>query len=623
MALQYHYSLRQRLNQLFSNCHQVGSVSNVAASRLLTSYHSNPETSAAGQVQFYQDFINKLNTYFDEHVYQKKTWWQTCMYFIGWISQEESTYLAVIKQAKHYLKESQKCQNPLSWLDNIFWYPYKKFILMPLLYKKNIQTRLRNISHRTLLMITDVPDYLEGMSSVDSYADYSSDIQAYLKEMQLDGDSRKRFEEIDEQLLQCHQVENEYYFRRYQYTLFREWGRSYELEEQCVNDRVFEVLYRIANLDIGERALFKHGFRSKNGSHATVFEVFRTSAANVIFRFYNTGAGTQDIASWYTLGKNLLTKSNKSPVKITGKIPLEYLFTSDFITRLVTPTLHEAETVREGVDCMNAPILELYYNNKLYDDERNIRLQFMGSCGQSSIDAWVESQLSESEFIRFYCHRLKESIIKIKQLLQDEILTEELRGYCQRMHIAALVELAYLGTQLKEFRKQLENDISKSFRLLQTARVENAGMKGKEPKFLDMATIGDYCQGKLAEHRLKATFSDEDRIEITQAKSNKIDIYSTKKYKSTTYSLTLGLFGSVKMIPLSAEECKQNKLAKTKLCKQIIDLRQQEISCQHLFDDSEVQSSNENERRCIEQLVKKRTKKNSLHYSNLEINGSF
>lgn len=619
MAVKYHYTFRKHLNSL-SNCkdEKLAARQN-KAKNLLVDYHSDPEESLAAQIQFYQNLIEQQNQFYDEQVYQKKSWWQKILYFLGWKSQEESEYLAVIKEAKKDLKNAQKQQNPMHWYEKIIWYFVRKFIELVMRHK-NTERTLSYLSHRTLLMVTDVPEYLEGSLGVDSFHDYCQDLQSFLDELPSNFTGRHRIESIQAKLRQCQQIEESLLIIRSQQSFFEKKDGTYDFEGPYIQDRVFEILDTIVNLKIGEKSLVQHGFVSKEGAHATVFEIEKVSDEGVRFRFYNIGAGLYGVASWKTLFVNLLTDRNQAPVKVTNEMTIESLISSDFIEQLVIPTIITSNTVEEGIRKMNTPLVQLRRLNKLHDDKRKVHFQLMGSCGQSCIDAWVETILNESEFVQFYCFRLKQSISKIDLLLSGDSLNDEESIYCQRMRLAAQVELAYLSGRLIIIAEQLDQDINNAFKKLQQARIENSSSKGKEPKELNINDINDYCQRKLFEERLTTKFSDVEQRDIMQVNHNsKVSVQHRKKKASTANKLSLGLLGTKTVVPLSEIERRQNKLAKTKLCQKITSLDHQKTMCKQLLFISQQHCRDTQEQRQIDDLVAKRTKHQEFSYSDLTI----
>jgi hypothetical protein len=611
MAVKYHYHLRQQLNTLL-NDNDTNLVSRGSkAQSLLTKYQSNPEESLAAQVQFYQNLIDKLSQYHNQAIYQKKTWWQTFLYFIGFLNQDESGYLAVIKQAKQQLKNAQREQNPLAWYDKVLWYFVGGAVGM-VLQDKDTKRTLSYLSHRTLLMVKNVPDELEGSLTIDSFDNYRQDLEAFLETLPHSAMMEKRFRHIIDQLQHCHQVEESVLMKKAQHKFLQKLGRTYDIESICLTDRVFDALDTIVNLEAGETALFNHGFHSEEGAHATVFDVEKVSTDSVRFRFYNTGAGAHNTASWKTLFVNLVIDDSQTPIKVTDELSIQSLFKSDFIETLVRPTIIQAETVSDGVNLMNAPILKLYHAKQLHDDKKKLNYQFMGSCGQSCIDAWIENQLPESEFIQFYCYRLQLAINKIGELLEDESLTEEQKQYCRCMRKAAQVEIAFLSKKLDGVSEQLNLEIKKTYTRLQDVRRENALSKGKDPKTLTY----NYCQEKLAKDRLSRKFDSQQQKEIQQVnQASDIKIHVREKE-----GVSLGsLFSGAKYIPLPSSQLNQNKLAKAKLCQKITALQQQVTRCQNLLFFSQKAVGVELNKGQFDTLVDKRMRNQALNYSDLKL----
>lgn len=585
------------------------------ARTLHTDYKKNKEKSLVAQIDFLKSILEKNNDFYDTQIYSKKSWWKKIFYFFGWVPKDESRLLSLNKSLKKQIQSLEKMKFSFDFLDKWVLSIVDEQIDSLVDSEKDIDRQLSNLSHRSLLSVTDVPDYLEGNASVTAYRDYVSDLNDYISTLPEQSEIQLRLKRIAVQLKSCEEQEGRVLRHRTQTEYLIKNGRHQDvqtLNEQLHDEMTFEAIKKIDNLCPGESALFSHGFASTQGGHATLFEVEKLEKDSSVFLFINTGYGVQKSYSWLTLIVDNVFGLDKSPAKKTSPIDIDELVTGSLMPELLAPRITTAPDIKTGLQNMLQPLSELQRQGRLLDDDHQIKHQKMGSCSQSCIDAWFERQCKEAETIPFQIFRLKKTLSKIDLLLRNNTLNLRQREACRHMRVAVYVELRSLQARVNSLNENTRNILSNSLADLKRVREENSEAKDKTAKpvnFEDPDELDRYCKIKTTQP-LNSKFSSQEQLRIKNASRETVSV--------KTASRTFLLFG--KKRKLSDEEIQENKLNKVLLAKQI--MHASELSNRYSFlQQNLLQQSglNEEETKRIDQLVAYQREKGSVPYYSLQL----
>lgn len=560
MPIHYNYRARRHLKKLLKQSDKSLTLNTLyhEIKALLSQYDENCEISYAAQMSFLKSLFEKISSFYDEQVYQHKSFWRKFLYFIGWLNTEESKVISLIKQIASRIKRLE-AKSPLNFFDNLFYLSLKK---------KFDETcpndNIKYLSHRSLTRFKDVPDNLGGYARYIAFKDYIKDLQHFQKTLQSNTEGKKLINKLILQLQGC-QNDAKALKLHFQFCEDENTEKIKLLYEQFVQDNIFKIFDKILKLEIEETALFIHGFNTKEGSHASLYEVEKVGQEQVVFRFINTGAGINQVNKVMNGGSS--AGSSQSSIKVTCPIAIDTLITSNLIPQLIRPYIVESHDIKTGVNEMIAPILELYHQKQLFNDTRQVRHQSMGSCSQSSIDAWLETQLDEATLTDFHIYRLNAVLNQIESLLKLDRLGIKEREHYERMRIAASVELELLKIKLEAANCVLKKDKEEAIQTLTLVRKENSAYKGREPKpiFLEQ-----YISDKLSPTRFQHITDVAEKKTIKETlPSRPVDVKTRKIDQDILYQLTFGFWGAKTETALTEEERRINKRNKQSLAQKI------------------------------------------------------
>lgn len=591
MTMYYNFFLRRKLKALLDKKDNVYTLTTIseAIEGLLTEYEAHPEQSPEGKRNFFTALLEKASKFYDEQIYQHKPWWKKIFYFFGWLPKEESRVVSLIEDIKNRIRSIQKAEDSFDNFIVKFGISMIAETAKAAVLKHydelstDLKQRLRYLSHRTLTDVLMVPKALEGNIVYIAYKEYKQDFDEFIKSLPKDIKESKRLTGFIKQLAHCEDHEQSMTLEKTRLQTIKNVlkesldERPMQLfEDELVQNQTFKVLDAIATMKVNEQMLFPHGYTYKTGGHATVFYVEKINDDQVVFYFVNTGIGSQEIESWKTSFKNFISHSNTSPIKVTSPMNFKELAESNLIQKLIAPNIVDSTDQQSAVHAMIEPLVNLYQQNMLHDDKRTMRHQTMGSCSQSCIDAWLETQLNETELVQFQIFRLNKSIKEIDNLLKYTKLDATQQGYCMSMRIAAYASLEKINKRLSFLITGFEHQDKERVAILMSTRKENSAYKGKAPKELPLDRIEDYSQRKIDGNRVKSKFSqcEQEKINAHTSKTP-IDIKRKEVETHLINRLSLGFFGNKVETQLTQEERKHNKVAKVLLAKNILEGRQQ------------------------------------------------
>ncbi|KTC69437.1 hypothetical protein Lbir_2176 [Legionella birminghamensis] len=615
MAVHYNLQARRNLRSFIKKQNQSYDLQVIheAARKLVDDYERNIEESLSARADFLLQISNKTASFYDEEIYNKKSFWGKILYFFGWLPPKERKLLSLTKNLEKRARTIEAEKVKWGFLDSLVLSLADDAIQSATDDEQNTDVLLKTLSHRSLLAVTDVPDSLQGTFRTNAYRQHILDLQDYLTTLPPNSPSRMRYEGILKQLLNCQEYEKRLWQYSARFKYLQSSGRFKDaliFQEEFLSEMVFNTVRAIDELEPGETALFSHGFTSLAGSHATLFEAERQDADDsAVLMFINTGYGVEKNYSWTTAFKSIFS-SGKSPAKVTAPISIDELATAPLVPELLAPWIIPSPSLESGLQQMLKPLSDLQTRGILFDGKPQVRHQVMGSCAQSCIDAWQEMKCTETESISFQIFRLKKTLDQINTLLRRTDLNFHQAESCRRMQVAVYVELNSLQSRLSAISEKTRKSIDTCLRSLDKAREENAEAKDKKPKEIDLKdekVLESYSQKKLSSSQAKFSRAEQDKI-------NKVTLEDTISVITAPRSF----FKMGKKRKLTEEEVKENKLNKVLLTKQITLFKAWDKHHQSLRQSAiKPGDLNQEQLKRVEELANLRKNDGSIQYSQL------
>jgi hypothetical protein len=620
MPLHYSDTARNLLKNWLKNEKANVSLKEMMASakELIASYEENKEVSVKGQRHFYKTVLDALNQFYNQQIYQKKSWWKKVLYFFGWVPKEEKEAFSLMKNIKKTMglvnesTDKSRLRTRLSFL----YHQLKKEVVKQLNSSRiEIKARLRYLSHRILTDVCDVPNELEGDAFFNAFQSSIDDLNALKNEMP-DLFPEAKVEVFIEQLQRCAQYQKMLVLHQtmlgsnyYDFSIERSASLISDQDsftQELLLNQTFKVMDAIQQMDVNSQLLLSHGYRFNKGSecggHAALFCVEKISNNSVVFRFINTGVGYIQMASQDTISNIVFNRSKKWPMKMTKPLDIHELGTSDLLKDLLAPQIIKFDDSKTALQAMLKPIKNLQRDGKLDDDPKHsMTPQVMGSCSQSCIDAWLGMQFNADEMCQFRIFRLKKCLLELNQLLASSSLDDKERRYCQIMRIAAYASLSQLQGDVVSEMEQLDCE-KKGF-------VDQLHSSSVKPDKLAPDKIDSYCKMKVAIERVNKAFSKEkQQVIASHMPLAPVTVHQPKP----------GVFWG--RTELNDAQKADNKLAKTLLAKNILEInarKDRKMCVKGLMDKIDFSQMSDEEKNRLFDLKAKKTAQGVYTYSDL------
>ncbi|MBL7479377.1 hypothetical protein [Legionella bononiensis] len=373
------------------------------AAELHSQYMSSPERSSLARSEFLNQLYQSLKNYQNE-IFKEKSWWGRLIGFFGFLPPHERSVQNVINTVHRSFKQAQKQQDDVLY-PNFFFriLRFFGFTSNELFVRKNYKSytsneQLKYLSHHLMGdQELNAHEALQGKSKSSAYQHFSNDLKKFIKSKHnhLDPITKEQLLSLKQKLDDGFVLASKIDFM----LVIDQMDENKDRREELLFDLAYQIKHSIYHLKVGDSMIIPHGFGSKDGRHATVVECKRINQNEVVFKFINTGYGVNDTESYKTIFKTALLGDNRTrPIKVSSPFGIESLLKDNFIERLLAPVVIGEDKKGEQ---MNAPLLELYRDGKLHDDEQSLTLQTNGTCAQSSLLAWFKTQVTEPVFVLF------------------------------------------------------------------------------------------------------------------------------------------------------------------------------------------------------------------------------
>lgn len=487
------HNLMEQLNE-YAQYNQPQNIEYIAhrARAIYSYYQSNPERSSLARSEFFGAFNQSLKNY-QKEIVKDKSWWGRLIGFFGFLPPHERLLQNVINSVSSSFRQAQKQQDDVLF-PNFFFriLRFFGFTSNELFERKNYKSytsdeQLKYLSHHLMGdQQLNAHEVLQGKSKASAYQHFSNDLNKFIKNAQhtLDPTTTAQLLALKKKFDDGFVLASKIDFM----LIIDQMSESKERREELLHDLAYQIKDSVYHLAVGDSMIIPHGFGSKDDRHATVVECKRINYNEVVFKFINTGFGVNETESYKTIFKTAFLGDNRTrPIKVSSPFDIDSLLKDRFIERLLEPVVVGDN---ENGELMNAPLLELYRDGKLHDDEQSLALQTNGTCAQSSLLAWFKTQVTDPVFVLFNSY--------IVQRAHHHLQRYQGTNPDHQLGLNALRRAGNLTAEKKQNELfEAQEHISAEIRHLRSELESILSKKGKEvPEHLDFtAYYQKKCQG--------------------------------------------------------------------------------------------------------------------------------